>query len=729
MVDLTRYKANIMAASEKPYNAPSNEHASLFEDYMFLKGYKIGKLEYGRLVRIADPTDTGQKKSGWYIYHQNETVSVAVYGSWKDDKKQEPWYSKERHNMTFIEQCKVDGQIKQAQEKQRAEREKIQQEAADDAFKLISELPNATSENPYIKRKQVKVFKDVKAKGDNLIIPVTLNGAIVSTQTIMPDGTKRFKTGGRIKGCYFKLEGNESIVYIAEGYATAASIAEATGNSVYISFSAHNLFETWIAIKEKYGKIIICGDNDATCVAKCQQIQCESIFPPPEHNDFNDWWAVDRKNMIDFFHVKPIKKKTETIANHDFIPSGVIAQIIDYYNATAWKPQPLFAIQTAIATCSVILGRNFKTNFGNYSSLFLMNVAKSATGKEHSKRITNKILEATDNAYLISGSGYTSQSAVISACQERPRHITIIDEFSKYLQASQNKNSGGHMAEANATLMDIIGAGDGTIRAKARASIGMNNAQKKELQNQFVVNPSITMLSMTTPDDFFETIDTNAIKDGFINRFIICVSDAKRTISNRVEQIPAPESIIEWERQIKIRRGAGDESPVVKPNVIVIPFASECYKLCDAFEEYCNDIAEAAEKYGMEAISGRSHEMSLRLALIIALSENPNAEQIEGRHLQQAINWIKFNLNRLVKELKINISASKHEGEKKEILKALLAMGGITKSEMFKCPPYSKYKAKDLQDILNELEEAELITKETEEKQGAGRKRTIWKAI
>ncbi len=731
MVDLSKYQANILAAKEKVYNAPVEDHSGLFLDHLLLSGFKnLGHIEHGQITRICDADDKGTKKSGWYIYYQNETVSVGVYGSWKNPDEKQVWYSKEEKNLSLNERNEVFGQIKQAQERQQLARRKLNQEAAENAVKLIADLPLTTEENAYLKRKQVKTCPDLRQKGENLIIPVYYDGHITSIQTIKPDGEKRFMTGGKTKGGYFVIDGNDSIVYIAEGYATGASIAEATGNKVYISFSAHNLFETWMTIKDKYGKIIICGDNDKTCLAKCQQIACESIFPPAMHNDFNDWWVVDRNKMTEFFHMKPSKiEKKEVYADHVFHPTGVIAQIIDYYNATARRDQPLFAIQCAIATCSVILGRNFVTNFENRTSLFLMNLAKSATGKEHAKRVCEKILEATNNDHLISGDGYTSASAVISACQEKPRHITIIDEFAKYLQASKNAQSGGHMAEANSALMQAINRLDGTLRAKNRASIGMTIAQKKDVQNQHAVCPAITLMAMSTPENFFNTIGVDAIKDGFINRFIVCVSDTKRTISKRKEPMEVPESIIDWELQIKIRRGTSDESPIVKPNATIIPFSLECHAIQDEYEQYCIDIADMAEQYGMSEISGRSHEMSLKLALIIALSENPNVEEVKAEHMQQAVNWVKYNLDRLVKELKINISSSDYEATKKEILKALRACGGMAKSDMFKRPPFSKYEGKILENVLSELSEAELITKEIEEKEGAGRRKTIWKAI
>lgn len=732
MVDLSLYQSHIRDA--KINNAPAEEHGGLFLDLLFLQGFKVeGNIVHGELTRISDPTDKPGKQSGWYIFHQGDTVSVGIYGSWKQPDDKQVWYSKTENTLTFNERTQTAQKIKEAQEQQRIKREKEQESVSKEASILYTTLPDANDDVPYLKKKQVKAFPNTKMDGDKLVIPVIYDNIITSTQTIYPDSFKRFMTGGKTKGCYFVLEGDDSIIYIAEGYATAASVAEATGNMVYVAFSAHNLYEVASYVKHKHGKIIICGDNDDTCRTKATQIQesmaIEAIFPPSEHNDFNDWWVADRDGVIKFFDKKPEVKHEEEICIHNFRPSGVIADIIDYYNATAKKPQPLFAIQTAIATCSIILARNFETNFENRASLFLMNIAKSGTGKEHSKKIIEKILEATNNDHLISGDGYTSQSAVISACQERPRHITIIDEFSKYLQASQNKQSGGHMAEANATLMQAIGRLEGKLRAKARATIGMNNAQKKDLQNQTVICPAITLLAMTTPEDFFSTIGAEAIKDGFINRFIICISDAKREMPLSKEPMDVPESIINWAQKIADRRGLSGESSVLEPVVHMINFAFECYDIQKKFQQYCIDIANKNEQFGLAEISGRSAEMSYRLALIIALSENPNTDKIEAHHQEQAINWVKFNLERLISELKSSVSNSNHEASKKEILKALRQSNGVSKSDMFKRPPFSKYGRKILDEILSELLEAELVTEEIEEKTGAGRRKTIWKAI
>jgi putative DNA primase/helicase len=91
-------------------------------------------------------------------------------------------------------------------------------------------------------------------------------GEIQSLQFIAPDGDKRFLTGGRVSGCYFSIgnpKGAEAIC-IAEGFATGASIHEATGYPVAVGFNAGNLLAVAKVMREKFPemRLILCGDDD-----------------------------------------------------------------------------------------------------------------------------------------------------------------------------------------------------------------------------------------------------------------------------------------------------------------------------------------------------------------------------------------------------------------------------------------------------------------------------------
>ena len=53
-------------------------------------------------------------------------------------------------------------------------------------------------------------------------------------------------------------------IYLAEGFATAASIHEATGEAVYMAYCAGNLINVAGLIREKYGQtqdVVVVGDN------------------------------------------------------------------------------------------------------------------------------------------------------------------------------------------------------------------------------------------------------------------------------------------------------------------------------------------------------------------------------------------------------------------------------------------------------------------------------------
>ena len=119
-------------------------------------------------------------------------------------------------------------------------------------------------QHDYLTRKGVKSH-GLKLYEGNLVIPIyDAYDRLNSLQYIAEDGSKRFLKSGQIKGCYFSIGNSAGILCICEGYATAASIHEATGYAVAAAFSAGNLLPVAKALRNKYpdSKLIICADAD-----------------------------------------------------------------------------------------------------------------------------------------------------------------------------------------------------------------------------------------------------------------------------------------------------------------------------------------------------------------------------------------------------------------------------------------------------------------------------------
>ncbi len=132
----------------------------------------------------------------------------------------------------------------------------------------------AIADHGYLKRKGIqphgaKIYHGSLSIGDMacnnaLMIPMKLNGKISSLQFINHEGEKRFLPDGE-KGGYLigKIVDGKPIC-IAEGFATGASIHEATGNAVVVAFDAGNLRKMAQALRAKQpdAVIVLCADND-----------------------------------------------------------------------------------------------------------------------------------------------------------------------------------------------------------------------------------------------------------------------------------------------------------------------------------------------------------------------------------------------------------------------------------------------------------------------------------
>ncbi|MDR1968293.1 MAG: PriCT-2 domain-containing protein, partial [Burkholderiaceae bacterium] len=162
-------------------------------------------------------------------------------------------------------------------EREQAEKQATQQaqaEAADRARALWDAATPAPADHPYLNRKGVQAHGlRVGADGWLLVPLLDAAGTLWNVQRIAPaklvDGgpEKLFLKGGRVAGLWHLLgdPAAADAVLVAEGYATAASLHEATGRPVAVAFNAHGLKPVATALhKQAPGALVVlCGDDDA----------------------------------------------------------------------------------------------------------------------------------------------------------------------------------------------------------------------------------------------------------------------------------------------------------------------------------------------------------------------------------------------------------------------------------------------------------------------------------
>ncbi len=170
----------------------------------------------------------------------------------------------------LTEEEKVRQRAEQAQKLQeRAEkRQRDYDIAANNAKKVLSNSFEADKNHAYLQQKGIKPYIAMQNNYKQLVIPVrNINDEIRGVQFIEEDGTKKFLSGIEKKGNFALLaeEAKDlSKLLVCEGFATGASLHEATKLPVAVAFDAGNIESVSKALSEKYKgvEITICADND-----------------------------------------------------------------------------------------------------------------------------------------------------------------------------------------------------------------------------------------------------------------------------------------------------------------------------------------------------------------------------------------------------------------------------------------------------------------------------------
>lgn len=216
----------------------------------------------GKLRRYRVEGDKPGSANGWYVLHAHPMLAGA-FGSWKTGDSHN-WREARGRPPTHQEREQLRQAMQAAQAVRAAEQAAVQEQARAKAERLWSRARPATNAHAYLQRKRVPAI-GVRQLRDMLLIPARDTGGTLHTlQFIGPDGGKRFLTGGRIAGCYFAMGRPNGVLLLCEGYATGATLHQATRHAVAVAFNCGNLRAVALALRAKFPtlRIVVCADND-----------------------------------------------------------------------------------------------------------------------------------------------------------------------------------------------------------------------------------------------------------------------------------------------------------------------------------------------------------------------------------------------------------------------------------------------------------------------------------
>jgi uncharacterized protein (DUF927 family)/phage/plasmid primase-like uncharacterized protein len=256
----------------------------------------------GRIHR-CDAEGRGGKGDAAYLLHL-DGIPAGGFENWRDGFGWENWRADIDRTLSPAEEAAHRAKLENSRRERELEEAKRKATARKRALSVFEDAALCES-HPYTDRKGIQPH-GARLQGDRLVLPLRdADGAVHSLQFIGPDGEKRYLTGGRKAGCYFDIGQPDGVLCVAEGFATGASIFEATGYAVAVAFDAGNLAAVTKALHKKHPdlRLIVCADDDYLTVGNpgiskateaAQSIGALLAVPdfgadrPEKATDFND---------------------------------------------------------------------------------------------------------------------------------------------------------------------------------------------------------------------------------------------------------------------------------------------------------------------------------------------------------------------------------------------------------------------------------------------------------
>lgn len=263
----------------------------------------------GRIHRFST-NGRRSDESGWYVFYP-DGVPAGAFGCWRLGL-QSTWSAVADNDMTDAERQQQRDRVRAIHAQRDADELERQQVASIQANREWDQADRHADGHPYLLAKGVASHGTRTAGNGALLVPMRdTDGKLWNVERINPQdfSDKKGLWEGRRKGCYHAIGKPADSVVVCEGFATGASIHEATGQAVAVAFNKGNLLPVATALRRKYPalRIILAADDDwctdgnpglteATAAARAVGGQLAvPAFPsdrPDKATDFNDLHAL-----------------------------------------------------------------------------------------------------------------------------------------------------------------------------------------------------------------------------------------------------------------------------------------------------------------------------------------------------------------------------------------------------------------------------------------------------
>ena len=405
---------------------------------------------------------------------------------------------------------------------------------------------------------------------------------------------------------------------------------------------------------------------------------------------------------------------------------GLLGDIVEWFMDTAARPSRTMALATAIAIVGTSAGRFWGTPTRSGTHFYLSVIARTGAGKNHVINVITRIMRALEMSYLVGPSDFMSQSAVLTHVSRNPLSICPMDEFGAFLSRVQGKNkrASGFEIGISKSLRTLWGTNfDDFITA--------GYAQKNA---ETINSPALSLIGVSTAEEFWGALEGADISNGFLNRFIIfSVNKKTRQVEPKIPESEAdlvPPSIVKRLKRI-IGGGHSGIQPITLPthkvNPALVQIADEAKKLYYDYAARATDRFEDTDQAHLAHFYARAAENALRLATVYALSMNQSAPRITVEAMQWGRDLVEWAAACTARSAGLYIAESESQENANRIKRILREAPGFTlKRSDIMARLNNRMRKRDFDDAMTMMIEAEQVVElEEAKKPGKAGRRPI----
>ncbi len=400
---------------------------------------------------------------------------------------------------------------------------------------------------------------------------------------------------------------------------------------------------------------------------------------------------------------------------------GVIADLMALMAATAKRPQPVLALGASLCAIGALMGRKYRTESNIRSNLYVVGIAESGAGKNHSRVVINELFRKANLLQYLGGNKIASGSGLLTAIQRQPAILFQLDEFGMFLSAAADrKRSPRYVCEILDLMTELYATSGTTYFGVEYASTQHNNAHRA------IHQPCACIYGTTTPLHFWQALQASNVADGSLARFLIMESEDDFPDSNEAfGVIDPPQDLID--KLILIHQGGGKlngnltdvgaiDEVLIDPRVVsMTQQARETFRQLD--QELVGRL-RTSRGTGYSSILARIEENATKLAMIRAVSRDPVDPQIEDHDAEWGIMLSRHCAELTIREASARVSENQVESHHKRAMQILRDAGkaGMSKSEFTRRTQFMDHRQRD--GVLRTLNEAGLIEATTLQNKG-----------